>query len=209
MRPTIGIRARLIWLVSAAAAVFVCAGASAADDLVVEAKRAGHAVRVAARATLKVPAGLIWATLTDYDHLADFIPGLNASRLIGRRGPAAIVEQHGEAGFFLFSYGIDVVVKSSEFPPDLIEIRVVSGNLRQLTGAYQLVPGEQAGTWLLTWSGLIEPSLPVPSIVAVGLMRSNVQAQFRGMINEIERRWAQMKTVDQGEMRRQEFLTSW
>jgi hypothetical protein len=165
------------------------AGAVGADDLVVQAKRAGHAVAVEARATLTAPSELIWATLTDYDHLAEFIPGLRTSRLIGRRGPAAIVEQHGEAGFLIFSYGIDVTVESAEYPPDLIRIHVISGNLRQLDGAYRLAQGEREGTWLLTWSGVIEPSLPVPSFVAVGLMRSNVEAQFSGMVDEIERRW--------------------
>ena len=198
-----------IWLLAGAATAFACASARGADDLMVKAEQAGHAVSVQAKAILTAPRDLIWSTLTDYDHLADFIPGISASRVIDRRGPTAIVEQRGEAAFFIFKYGIDVVVESVEYPPDHIEIRVVSGNLRQLEGAYQLGPGKKVGTWLLTWSGLIEPSLPLPSFIAVALMRNNVQAQFRGMINEIERRWAQMKTVDQGEMRRQEFLTSW
>jgi ribosome-associated toxin RatA of RatAB toxin-antitoxin module len=178
-----------------AAAALGSASAIGADDLVVQAKRAGHAVAVEARATLKAPPELIWATLTDYDHLAEFIPGLRTSRLIGRRGPAAIVEQHGEAGFFIFSYGIDVTVESAEYPPNLIRIHVISGNLRQLDGAYKLAPGEREGTWLLTWSGVIEPSLPVPSFVAVSLMRSNVKAQFSGMVDEIERRWVQSGTI--------------
>ncbi len=171
-------------------AVLFCSHASAAADLIVEAKRSGGAVAVEAQVTLEAPPELIWSTLTDYDHLAEFIPGMNQSRLIGRHGPAAIVEQHGKAGFLIFSYGIDVVVESTEYPPNLIEIRVVSGNLRQLDGAYQLSPGDQPGTWVLTWSGLIEPTLPVPSFLTVSLMRSNVEAQFSGMIAEIERRWA-------------------
>lgn len=175
--------------------LFFSAGAYAAEDLSVQAKRAGHAVAVQARATLTAPPWLIWSTLTDYDHLAEFIPGMYVSKVIDRRGPAAIVEQHGEAGFLIFSYGIDVVVESAEYPPDLIEIHVVSGNLRQLDGAYQLRPGELPGTWLLTWSGLIEPSLPVPSFLTVGLMRKNVEAQFSGMVAEIEKRWSALQAA--------------
>jgi ribosome-associated toxin RatA of RatAB toxin-antitoxin module len=180
-------------LLAVLAGTLICAGAIAADDLTVEAKRAGHAVAVEARATLTAPADLIWSTLTDYDHLSEFIPGMRASRIIGRRGPAAIVEQQGDAGFFIFSYSIDVVVESAEYPPNLIEIHVVSGNLRRLDGAYRLRPGEQDGTWVLSWSGLIEPTLPVPSFLSVGVMRRNVAAQFSGMVAEIERRQAASK----------------
>ncbi|KPK33108.1 MAG: hypothetical protein AMJ66_05830 [Betaproteobacteria bacterium SG8_40] len=177
-------------IVSALLALFACANAHAADDLAVEAKRAGSAVAVEARATLTAPAELIWATLTDYDHLSEFIPGMRESRIIGRRGPAAIVEQLGEASFLVFSFGIDVVVESAEYPPDRIEIHVVSGNLRRLDGAYRLSAGEEEGTWVLSWSGVIEPALPVPSFLTVGLMRRNVEAQFSGMVAEIEKRQA-------------------
>lgn len=172
-------------------ASLVYANANAGEDQTVEAKRAGSAVAVEARATLRARADLIWETLTDYDHLAEFIPGMRESKMIDRRGPAAIVEQHGEAKFLVFSYAIDVVVASAEYPPDRIEIHVLSGNLRQLDGAYRLRAGDEHGTWVLSWSGLIEPTLPVPSFLAVGLMRRNVEAQFSGMVAEIERRQAQ------------------
>lgn len=172
------------------AGLLFCSAAVAADDLTVEATRAGHAVAVEARATLTASAELIWSTLTDYDHLADFIPGMHSSRIIGRHGPAVIVEQQGDAGFFVFSYAIDVVVESAEYPLHLIEIHVVSGNLRRLDGAYRLTAGKREGSWVLSWSGLIEPTLPVPSFLSVGLMRRNVEAQFSGMVAEIERRQA-------------------
>ena len=203
------LRVCLIRFLAGAATAFACVHAHGADGLMVDAKQAGHAVRVHAKAMLNASRDLIWSTLTDYDHLADFIPGISSSRVIDRRGRAAIVEQHGEATFFIFNYGIDVVVESAEYPPDLIEIRVVSGNLRQLEGAYQLLPGEKTGTWLLTWSGLIEPVLPLPSFVAVALMRNSVQAQLRGMINEIERRRGQISSVRPDSINRQVKLTSW
>jgi len=199
----------LTWLLAGAAAAFACTGVRGADDLMVDAEQAGRAVSVQAKAILSAPRDLIWSTLTDYDHLADFIPGISASRVIDRRGLTAIVEQRGEAAFFIFKYGIDVVVESVEYPPDHIEIRVVSGNLRQLEGAYQLRPGKKVGTWLLTWAGLIEPSLPLPSFIAVALMRNNVQAQFRGMINEIDRRSGQTSPGRPEAINGLVKLTSW
>ena len=174
--------------------VLIFGKANGAEDLTVEATRAGHAVSVEARVTLTAPPDLIWETLTDYDHLAEFVPGMRVSRTIGRRGATAIVVQEGDAAFLIFSYAINVVVESAEYPPNLIELHVLSGNLRRLDGRYRIAEGAEAGTSVLTWSGLIEPSLPVPSFLSVGLMRRNVEAQFAGMVAEIERRQAQVAT---------------
>jgi len=90
-------------------ALFQGGFAKAADGLVVHAEPRGPAVAIDVRATVAAPHALIWSTLTDYGHLAEFIPGMQSSKITERRGATAIVEQRGEAGFMVFSYGIDVV----------------------------------------------------------------------------------------------------
>jgi len=162
--------------------------AGAAEGLVVVAEAQGSAVSVDIRATVTAPHAVVWSTLTDYGHLSEFIPGMQSSKITERRGPTAIVEQRGEAGFLLFSYGIDVVVASTEHHPDSIEIRVLKGNLKRLDGRYQVERGEKEGTWTVRWVGLIEPSLSLPQFLNVRLIRGSLVDQFRGMIDEIERR---------------------
>lgn len=164
----------------------VCAGA--ADGFAVNAEARGAAVAIDAQATLAVPYAVIWSTLTDYGRLADFIPGMHSSRIAERRGPTAIVEQRGKAGFFPFSYAIDVVVSSTEESAGVIEMHAIKGNLKQLNGYYQIDRGGREGTWLLRWNGLIEPALPLPQFVGVPVIRNNIAEQFRGMVDEIERR---------------------
>lgn len=160
----------------------------AADHFAVSAEPRGTAVAVDARATLAVPYGVIWGTLTDYGRLAEFIPGMQSSRIAERRGATAFVEQHGKAGFFPFSYGIDVVVASTEESPGTIEMHAIKGNLKQLSGHYRVDSGGKDGTWVLRWIGLIEPMLPVPHFFGVPIIRDNIAEQFRGMVDEIERR---------------------
>jgi hypothetical protein len=163
--------------------------AAAGDAVTVEAARRGDAVAVAARATLHAPLPLIWQTLTDYDHLAEFIPGMKQSRVIGRRGSAAIVEQSGEAGFLVFKYPIDVIVESDEHAPTTIAIRVLAGNLKRLEGGYRLEksPGDE-DEFVLSWEGVIEPDISLPMFISVPLLRANVAEQFVGMVKEIEHR---------------------
>lgn len=181
---------RAQWCLLAAVWVLWQGAAGAADQVVIDAARRGTAVAIDARASLRVPFALIWQTLTDYDRLHEFVPGIRRSRVIERRGPAAIVEQNGAARFLLFSIPIDVIVESVEIPPNVIEIRVLKGNLRQLDGRYQIDSGAEPGVLVLRWFGLIEPEIGVPPLVGVPLMRANIADQFLGMVREIERRHA-------------------
>jgi hypothetical protein len=180
---------RFLLMLIAPAPLLLAAGlAAAAEGLVVVAEARGSAVSVDIRATVTAPHAVIWNTLTDYGHLAEFIPGMQSSKITERRGSTSIVEQHGEAGFLIFSYGIDVVVASTEYHPDTIEIRVLKGNLKRLDGRYQVERGEKEGAWTVRWVGLIEPSIPLPQFLNVRLIRGSLVDQFRGMIDEIERR---------------------
>ena len=61
------------------------AAAHAAEDLLVEATRKGAYIEVRARATIDAPLSVIWTTLTDYDRLSEFIPGMKRSRVTSRR----------------------------------------------------------------------------------------------------------------------------
>jgi carbon monoxide dehydrogenase subunit G len=163
--------------------------AVAAENVSVEAQGRGTVIWVDASARIRAPQSLIWDTLTDYERLSDFIPGMQVSRLITRRGTSAIVAQKGKAGIFLFNYPIDVVVESVELPPGVIEIHVVRGNVKHLDGRYLIEqdPSDRE-RHVLRWQGAIEPVLALPAMITAPLLRSNIRDQFLGMVSEIERR---------------------
>ncbi len=166
-----------------------CAGAArAADEIAVEATRRDEALEVVCRAFLDAPLDLVWQTLTDYDGLAEFIPGMRRSRVLERRGAVVVVEQSGEAGFLFLSFPIDVTLASTERPPYALDVSMLKGNLKRLDGAYRIEP-QGAGRILLTWRGTVE-ALEMPPLIGEILMRSNIEDQFRGMVREIDRRAA-------------------
>ena len=140
-------------------------------------------------ATLRAPLEVVWATLTDYNRLPKFVPGILRSHLVEYRGRAAIVEQLGEARFLFLSFPIDVTLASVESPPHAIDVHVLKGNLRKLDGGYRIEPRSD-GRLTLRWRGLIEPAEPLPPLIGEFLMRLNVASQFFGMVDEIERRAA-------------------
>lgn len=163
----------------------------AAEHVTVTTQAQGRAVSVRAAATLYVPHALIWETLTDYSRLAQFIPSMQMSRLIERRGHTALVEQQGTARFLAFSHPIRVLVEAIEQPPSSIGVRIVEGNLKQLSGQYRIEPLPAAADgFVLRWEGIVEPQLAVPGFVGARLLRANIASQFLGMVEEIERRHA-------------------
>ena len=165
--------------------------ARGAGPMTVEASRRGSAIAIEARATIRAPYAVIWQTLTDYDHLSELIPGMTTSHIIGRRGSTAIVAQTGKAGFLFLKLPVDVVVESREEPPGYIGLRMLKGDLTQLYGGYRIErTGQQDDEYVLRWLGLIERPALLPLFVTVPLMRANIADQFRGMVNEIERREA-------------------
>jgi carbon monoxide dehydrogenase subunit G len=168
---------------------FWSGSAESADDVSVKAARLGTAVEISAHATIRAPLALIWQTLTDYDHLSEFIPGLKKSQVVGWRGKTAIVEQIGEVEILFFAYRIDVVVESIQEPPFVIGVRAVKGDLRQLDGHYRIEKdGDEIDRYVLRWTGVIEPAIPLPGFIAVPFLRAHVADQFVAMVKEIERR---------------------
>lgn len=164
--------------------------AHAADDLTVEAERKGAYVEVRARATIVAPLALIWATLTDYERLPEFIPGLRKSRVVSRNGPVAIVEQSGEARFLIFSFPIDVTLEAVEKPPSSLRVRALSGTLRYLDGGYRVEPDSGGSRHVLHWVGMLSPDISLPPLFGEVVMRMSIEDQFTGMVREIERREA-------------------
>jgi ribosome-associated toxin RatA of RatAB toxin-antitoxin module len=173
-------------------ALLACAApARAAQDFSIEAHAEGNAVEIHTRANIRAHFAVIWTTLNDYEHLPQFVPGMQSSKVLEKHGNFSTIEQKGVMKILMFSYPIEVTVETEEHLPDSISVRVLKGNLKQLEGGYRLepVPGRD-NEFVLHWRGLIEADFSVPSFITVPLMRSNLERQFLGMVGEIERREA-------------------
>jgi carbon monoxide dehydrogenase subunit G len=162
--------------------------AYAADDFSVEAIRKGEFIEIRAQATIDAPLSLIWTTLTDYERLPEFIPGLKKSKVTSRRGSTVVVEQSGEARFLIFSFPIEVTLESLERPPSSIQVRALAGNFRHFEGAYHVSTEPGGARSVLRWTGSIIPDVAVPPLIGEVVMRIRIEDQFSGMVQEIERR---------------------
>jgi ribosome-associated toxin RatA of RatAB toxin-antitoxin module len=165
--------------------------AGAAEDFSVDVERSEASFRVSATATMAASAAQAWEVLTDYASLPRFIPGLASSIVHLRAGSRVLVEQKGEARFFIFSYPIDVRLEIMESPHDWITSRGVGGTLRRMSGRYDL-RASRGGT-VLRYSGELEPDFDLPPLIGTLAVRTMVEEQFAAMVAEIERRAAPAK----------------
>ncbi len=180
------------WLLWALLLGGYCVPAASQSEVEVETSRSGDLIEVRARATISASFAVVWGTLTDYERLPDFIPGLKKSRVLARVGATTTVEQGGEARFLFLSIPIEVTLESTERPPT-IEVRRIAGTLRHLQGRYETEILADPAQVQLRWIGSITPESDLPPLLGEALMRLLIRQQFVGMVREIERREAARK----------------
>lgn len=172
-------------LIAACAAVQSLPSATA-QEIWIESEREGDFITFSASADLKVDQHIAWQVLSDYDHLADFIPDMKSSRIVLRTSDGAMIEQKGEFSFLFFHQPIDVVLAVYEEPQRRIIARAVSGNLRDMEGRYELLVADHGVR--LSYFGRFTPDFYVPPLVGMPIVRNLMAKRFRAMVAEIVRR---------------------
>ena len=108
---------RRLCLLTGLAALMPLAMAGERPGMEVQAERIGELIHVQAQAVVQAPLSIVWATLTDYERLPEFIPGIETSRVLARDGHRITVAQTGQARFLFLSLPIEVTLVSTEHPP--------------------------------------------------------------------------------------------
>jgi ribosome-associated toxin RatA of RatAB toxin-antitoxin module len=147
----------------------------------------GKVYRIAASGTVAAAPSVAWRTLTDYGHLADFVPNLDSARVLSRNGDKIVVEQLGTARFLFFSQPIHLVVQVHEQPPDRIDIGLVEGDMKVYRASWQLVPSASDGGTKVVYNATIEPKFYVPAMVGTRLVKQDITGMMAAVLERIER----------------------
>jgi carbon monoxide dehydrogenase subunit G len=186
-------RTALRWLIVAVAAC-ACVGALAQQPqqqqrVEVESAAGGERITVRASADLQADPAAVWAVISDYDHLAEFIPYMRSSQVLQRDGDRLLVQQKGDLSFLFFHQAVEVRLAVVESGQRLIVARAVGGNLREMEGRYALVE-LPSGAVRLTYSAVLVPDFAVPPVVGKIVLRSVMAKQFDALVVEVRRRAA-------------------
>jgi ribosome-associated toxin RatA of RatAB toxin-antitoxin module len=149
---------------------------------------------VHAQADVDADPAIIWSTLTDYDHLAQFIPDMTSSRTVSRLGADVIVEQKGVVSVGPFHKNFATFVYVSEHPSESITMSTAGGDFSRFEARYDIA-SVSSDRVRITYEASIVPARPLPPLLSVPVMRAMIDNQFGALLKEITRREKHYPTV--------------
>lgn len=129
---------------------------------------------------------LAWDVLTDFDHMAQWVPNLAESKVLHRDGDSLTFEQHGVARFGLLSVPYSAERKADLKPQVAIKTVQIQGNMRRVESTMMLEP-EGTGT-RLTYHLELAPSALASAILSKHFVEHEFTEQFTAIIGEMTRR---------------------
>ena len=142
-----------------------------------------------ANLSFKVPVKtvIVLDVLTDFEHMALFVPNLTQSHIVERVGKSYRVVQDGKARFGPFNVDFHSLRKIDVLPDG----RLVSDSLPGSSSRSHSEMKVQAladGWTKLDYQLELEPSAWIPSSLGVGFLRHELIEQFEAMAREMLRR---------------------
>lgn len=156
---------------------------------------------MAAQADLHADPRTVWRTLTDYEHLPEFIPGIRSVRVAERHagggGEDLVVEERGDARFLVFGQPIRIRMDVHQEEPRVVRARAIPwpdapdpppGELEpeSFSASYVLEPIEDGVR--IVYRARIVPRAPWPAMIERLALRENASKQFGALLVEIARR---------------------
>lgn len=173
-------------------------------EVKVDVGRSGRRFEAEAVLDLAADARTVWETITDYDALPRFMPGIRTCRVIERKaladcGERLVVEQQGEFRFLLFAQSISVLLNIEHQLMRVAEAKAVNFDLGMFKrraidvfeGRYELTPltsRRDAPRVQLRYTAVIGMLLPPPPAIGTLAVRQNLVAQLEAVAREVARR---------------------
>lgn len=133
-----------------------------------------------------VPQSVAWSVLTDFDHMAQWVPNVRSSRVLQREGAAITVEQRGvvKLGIAGFPYATERRIELHA--PAAIHATQTKGSLQRVESLMLLEP-DGAGTHL-TYHLELVPSRLAGAVLSTRNLEQELAEQFGAIIGEMLRR---------------------
>lgn len=129
-------------------------------------KLQGRQRRILAAISIPCSVEQVWQVLTDYEHLADFVPNLTVSRRLETSGSETLLEQVGAQCFLNVKFCARVVLNMVEQFPHQIGFTMVEGDFKSFEGSWKLRPDDSSfNATRLTYEVNICPPKAIPAVL--------------------------------------------
>ncbi len=133
-----------------------------------------------------VPQAVAWSVLTDFDHMAQWVPNVRSSRVLQRDAAAVTVEQRGVVKLGLAGFPYATERRIELHAPAAIHATQTRGSLQRVESLMLLEP-EGAGTHL-TYHLELVPSRLAGAVLSARTLEQELAEQFAAIVGEMLRR---------------------
>ena len=133
-----------------------------------------------------VPVGVAWAVLTDFDHMASWVPNLRDSKVVATESNIVTIEQRGTAKFGIASFPYVSVRQMTLDPQRTVRAKQIKGSMKRLESLMTLT-SEDNGT-RLTYRLQMVPSALASAVLSKDMLEHELTEQFTAIIEEMTRR---------------------
>ncbi len=158
-----------------------------ADSLEVNTEWLAHNGSVQVQVAFSIPLtpAEVMDVLTDYEHMHQFVPDIQSTKLVYAEKNHKVIELKGVADFLFIEFPIEVVMDVVFSSNGLVTLRSISGNLT-VQGEVKI---SQAGSKTnVTYNARLRPNFWLPPVIGPALIGRQIKRQFVGQIAEMYRR---------------------
>jgi len=166
----------------------IAAAAAESPDIEVKVQVDGGDVHIESSVLVDATPQEVWAVLTDFEHMPQFISNLRSSKVVARSGDTVTIAQSWEASFGPLGFISESTRELRLAPYELIRSRLVSGNIKRFESVTRL-RAEDGGT-RITYVSDTDPGRWIPPVVGPHFIEHEAREQFAETRREILRRKA-------------------
>ena len=175
-----------VWLLAVALVVGNLAHAADPPFRSIDVAYEGDAYILNAVMFAPVPQAVAWDVLTDFDHMARWVPNVAESKAIARDGDSVTVQQHGVAKFGAASFPYTTERRIDLKPQGGIKTMQLKGSFRRVESTLQIEP-DGKGTRINYHLEMV-PSGLASTVMSKKFVEHEVTEQFTAIIGEMTRR---------------------
>tara|TARA_Y100001968_G_scaffold150753_1_gene137916 strand:+ start:111 stop:575 length:465 start_codon:yes stop_codon:yes gene_type:complete len=126
----------------------------------------------------------LWSVLTDYDRLSEFIPNLESSKVISRKGLTVDLKQIGSQEFFGFKFSAEVCLQLIEDKLNgLLKFHLIKGDFQRFEGSWKITKSANGQFNLLLYELTVQGCVGMP----VALIEQRLRRDLRSNLLAVEK----------------------
>src|ERR1700694_2534608 len=158
-----------------------------AREIIVHVKKMGATIIVDVEMAVQASPLAAWDVLTDYDHMAEFVGNVQASKITDRKGNTLVVAQKSGTAFGLLKFSFDNVREVELVPHSEIRSNLISGDMKASAFTTRIMSNGGGVTRVVNYGEFV-PTMWVPPVIGTVFLEAETRRQFHELRNEIMRR---------------------